>query len=212
MGNNTPTMEWMRKLNFTNDGENDTDTVTKLTTARHIARISQDASSCLYTQRFPGDDKDVSDSFSRDHHLSTTVLANLLSSSIPHHLPPNFKIAPLPSVINSWLCSLLVKMPINKARRVQPKMSLITSGAGGANSSTVSNSKMILTSSRSPNHGNIKSYSPHSPKLSTKPDSLMQLSLPWLKTHIDHVAQAFRHGQRLDPRLDNNGRLSILLS
>ena len=91
-------------------------------------------------------------------------------------------------------------------------MSLITAGAGGANSSTVSNSKTILTSSRSPNHGNIKSYSPHSPKLSTKPDSLMQLSLPWLKTHIDHVAQDFRHDQRPDPRLDNNGRLSILLS
>ena len=127
----------------------------------------------------------MSDSLSRDHHLSTTVLTNLLSSSIPHHLPPNFKIAPLLSIIDSWLCSLQVKMLVNKARRVQPKMISIAAGAGGANSSTVSNSKTITTSSRSPNHGSVKSYSMHSPNLSAKPASLLQISLPWLKAHSD---------------------------
>ena len=100
MGENTSAMRWMRKSNFKNDGENDTYTVEKLTAARHLAQILQDASSCLYTQWFPREDNDVSNSLSRDHHLSTTVLTNLLSSSIPHHLPPNFKIAPLTSVID----------------------------------------------------------------------------------------------------------------
>ena len=37
MGNNTSAMGCMRKSNFKNDGENDTDTVKKLTAARHLS-------------------------------------------------------------------------------------------------------------------------------------------------------------------------------
>ena len=33
-----------------------------------------------------------------------------------------------------------------------------------------------------------------------------------VRSTIDYVAQAFRHGQRPDPRLDGDGKLSILLS
>ena len=121
------------------------------------------------------------DSLSRYHHLSTSVLTNLLSSIISHQLPPDFNIAPLPSVIDLWLCSLLVKMPVNKARQVRPKMSTLAAGADGYNSSTALSSRMTPTSSPSPNHGNAKpSYQPY-PKPSVKPVSLHQLSLPWLK-------------------------------
>ena len=103
MGDSTSAMGWMRKSNFTHDDENDTDTIAKLAAARHLARIVQESISCLYTQWFRGEDNDVSEYLSRDHHLSTSVLTNLLSSSIPHQIPPDFKITPLPSVIDSWL-------------------------------------------------------------------------------------------------------------
>ena len=133
MGNNTSAMVWTRKSNFKSNGENDTGTVAKPTSACHLSQIYQEASSCIYTQWFPGEDNDVSDFLSRDHHLSTTVLTNLLSSSIHHQLPPNLKISPLLSVIDSWFGSLLVKMTVKKAQLVQTKMILIAAGAGEAN-------------------------------------------------------------------------------
>ena len=114
MGDSTSAMGWMRKSNFTNDDENDTDTISKLAAARHLARIVQESLSCLYTQWFCGEDNNVSEFLSREHHLSASFLTNLLSSSIPNQLPPDLNIAPLTSVIDSWLFSLLAKMPVNK--------------------------------------------------------------------------------------------------
>ena len=92
MGDSTSAMGWMQKSNFTNDDENDTDTIAKLATARHLARIVQESFSFLYTQWFHLEDNDVSDSLSRYHHLSTSVLTNLLSSSIPNQPPPQVSI------------------------------------------------------------------------------------------------------------------------
>ena len=181
MSNSTSAMRWMRKSNFTNDDKNDTNTIAKLAAARHLARIVQESLSCLFTQWFRSKDKDVLDSLLRYHHLSTSVLTNLFSSSIPNQLPPDFNIAPLLSVIDSWLCYLLAKMPVNKARQVRPKMSTLAAGADGSNSSTASSSRMTPTLSPSPNHGNAQSSYQPSPKPSVKPASLHQLSLPWLK-------------------------------
>ena len=171
----------MQQSNFTHDDENDTDTIAKLAAARHLAQIVQESFSCLYTQWFRGKDNDVSDSLSRDHHLSTSILTNPLSYSIPNQIPPDFKIDPLPLVIDSWLCSLLAKIPVNKARQVRPKMSTLAAGANGSNSVTASSSRMNHTLSPSPNHGNAQSSYQPSPKLSVNPASLHQLSLPWMK-------------------------------
>ena len=98
MGDNTSAMGWMRKSNFTNDAKNDTNTIAKLAADHHLAQITQESFSCLYTQWFRGKDNNVLDSLSRDHHLSASVLTNLLYSYIPNQLPPYLKIAPLPSV------------------------------------------------------------------------------------------------------------------
>ena len=101
MGDSTSAMGWMQKSNITNDDKKDTDTIAKLAAAHHLARIVQDSLSCLYNQLFCGEDNDVSDSLSRYHHSSASVLINLLSSSILNQHPPDFKIAPLPPVIDS---------------------------------------------------------------------------------------------------------------
>ena len=146
MGNSTSAMGWMRKSNFQQTDENDTDTTAKLTAARLLARVIQDSKSCLYAQWFPGKDNDVSDSLSRDQHLSIADHTHLLRSSIPNQLPPNFRISQVPQVINSWLCLLLGKLPVNKARQVKPKMSEIAAGADGSSSSPASNLRTTLSS------------------------------------------------------------------
>ena len=143
-------MGWIQKSNFTDYDKNDTNTIAKLAAARHLAQIVQESFSCLYTQWFRGEYNNVYDFLLRDRHLSTSVLTNLVSSFIPHQLPPYFNISPLPSVIDSWLCSLLAKMPINKAQQVRPKMSTLTAGTDDSNSLTASSSRMAPTLSPSP--------------------------------------------------------------
>ena len=145
-----------------------------------------------------------------------SVLTNLLSSSIPNQLLPYFKIAPLPSVIDSWLCYMLAKMLVNKARRVRPKMRTLAAGADGYNYLTASSSRMTHTFSPYPNHDNVQSFYQPSPKPSVKPASLHQLSLPCLKEQSDPplttYLRAFLRGQQPDPCLDDDEKLSILPS
>ena len=117
----------------------------------------------------------------RDHRLSTSVLTNLLSSYIPHQFPLDFKISPLPSVIDSWICSLLANMPVKKAQQVRPNISTLASVADCSNSSTALISRMTPTSLPSLNHGNAQSSYQTSPNPSVKPADLHQLSLPWMR-------------------------------
>ena len=87
--------------------------------------------------------------------------------------------------VDLWLCSLLAKMPVNKARQVRPKMSILAAGANAFNYLTASSSRITPTLSPSPNHGNVQSSYQPSPKPSVKPASLHQLSLPWIKEHSE---------------------------
>ena len=70
MGDSTTAAGWLRKSNFKEDDENDVETTVKLITARHLANLILHAKACLYSQWFVGDENDVSDSLSRDIHLS----------------------------------------------------------------------------------------------------------------------------------------------
>ena len=57
---------WLRKSNFS-DLE---DEVVQMTTAQHLAYTMLSYKSCLYSQWFPGDENQVSDSLSRDFQLN----------------------------------------------------------------------------------------------------------------------------------------------
>jgi hypothetical protein len=50
----------------------------------------------VYSQWFRGDWNDVSDSCSRDHHLSEQELTKLLLSTVPNQVPRDFVFVPLP--------------------------------------------------------------------------------------------------------------------
>ena len=121
MGDSTTAAGWLRKSNFKEDDENDVETTVKLVAARHLATLILQAKACLYSQWFAGDENDISDSLSRDIHLSTPILTNLLKFSFPSQIPTNFRFVQLPCKIVSWVSSLLERLPVNPQRHVKHK-------------------------------------------------------------------------------------------
>jgi hypothetical protein len=101
----TSTAGWLRKSNV-DDAE-----PLHLELARATATMTMGHESCLYSQWFAGNENDVADSLSRDHHLSDAALLALLLSSVPKQVPKDFRLCPiLPDVnskITTWLLSLL---------------------------------------------------------------------------------------------------------
>ena len=181
MGDNTSATGWLRRTNFQSSDEDDHDNIAKTMAARHLARLLQHASSMLYSQWFPGDQNDVSDSLSRDNHLSNSQLHSMLNSHVPSQLTPNFRIVELPLKIRSWVFSLLEKMPVKTQRQVKHKISAMAISSGGPNSCTRSASNTTTSSPNSQNPGQEHFSSQPSPKQCVRHGSPATLSIPWLK-------------------------------
>ena len=86
-----------------------------------------------YSQWAAGDDNVIADNLSRDHHLSTPRLTQLLLHSATHQMPPNFSILPTPSDIVSRLTSWTQIGRAPKDFTLTPKRSSIASFASGSN-------------------------------------------------------------------------------
>ena len=80
MGDSTTAMGWLHKSNSKEEDEDDAEITAKLLAARHLASLVLDAHVCLYSPWFCGDDNDVSDSLSRDFHISTKILTLFLKT------------------------------------------------------------------------------------------------------------------------------------
>jgi hypothetical protein len=94
---------WLKKSNFADKP----DEMVQLTTAHLLANLLIETKSCLYSQWFPGEFNIVSDSLSRDFHLPSKTLSNLLLSHVRNQVPFGLTILDLPNEIVSWLTSLL---------------------------------------------------------------------------------------------------------
>jgi hypothetical protein len=125
-GDSTSATEWLKKSNFQG-----TNHPLQLEAARHLAFLLLDARVILYSQWFAGKDNGTSDVLSRDTHLTATALTELLHSSIPEQVPPNFSICTLPPAIYSWLISLLWSQPLTKVSKKEPTRSTIWFGGDG---------------------------------------------------------------------------------
>ena len=178
MGDSTTAAGWLRKSDFKEKAEDDTETTCKLEAARHLARLIQQVKAMLHSQWFPGEDNVVSDCLSRDLHLSPSRLTQILTSAVPHQLPPNFRIVPLPSTITSWLSSLLARMPVRTERRVKHKTSELEHGVAGPSSYPKSASTTTTVSPDSPSHGSVPFSYPHSPNPCVKPATPGSLMSP----------------------------------
>ena len=89
MTDNTTTNGWLKKLNFPDDSEDETDAhlAYKMELAHAHSLRLLDNWVKEYSQWFAGKYNDVRDSLSRDLHLDNEQLTQLLTSSVPSQLP-----------------------------------------------------------------------------------------------------------------------------
>jgi len=134
---------WIRKSNFS-DAE-----PMHLTLARKFASLILDSDSCLYSQWFAGDKNDVTDSLSRDHHLSADALLNLLCSTVPDQIPANFALCLLPPELISKITTWMLSLPASMASPAKPTRSKLTTGAIGSSIKSSLNSNVTSSSTAS---------------------------------------------------------------
>ena len=101
------------------------------TVARYLATVLMDADSALYSQHIRGIHNFISDSLSRDHHLSIEKLTLAYRTLLPDQVPPNFVIMTLPPDIVSWIHSLgrsLTKPQVLPRHPTRSKLGALTDG------------------------------------------------------------------------------------
>jgi hypothetical protein len=98
---------WLRKSNFSEAQDEEI----QLCTARRLATLLINSNSCIYSQWFSGDVNNISDSLSRDFHLSDNFLVAKLSSTFPDQVLFCLDLHPLPIEISSWVTSVLLLAP-----------------------------------------------------------------------------------------------------
>jgi hypothetical protein len=181
MGDSTAAMGWLRHPNFREKNEKDIEWIIKQKIARQVAKLVLKSETVLYRQWFRGEDNVIADSLSRDcFFLSPVAHERFLSLSVPHQLPQDFRIQPVPEEISSFVCSMLVQLPVQKQRCLPPKPSNLARSETGKLSLIVSNwrNQSFWTNSHSSNA--ISSLQPL-PKPLEKPPSLQDLELIWLR-------------------------------
>ena len=102
----TSTVGWLRKSNH--DPE---EAPIHNEVARFLARHMMKMNACNYSQHLPGKENVVTDSFSRDFHLSNDQLIAMLTSLHPSLSPSQIKLVDPPPEITSWIASLARQWP-----------------------------------------------------------------------------------------------------
>ena len=180
-GTDSTTAEgWLRKSNFVSHGEKDDDVAVKLATARKLADMLIETNTMLHSQWFQGKRNPEADSLSRDTDLSDADLTKLLLSSPECQLPSNFRIAPLPNEIASWIVSHARTLPVRKQLQRPLPRSTLSRGAAGL--SSCSSSGPGTTSSSTRHHPETEqSFSAPLPTPSDRPAFRGQSFRDWLR-------------------------------
>jgi hypothetical protein len=188
MSDSTTSVGWLKKSNFDTDpGENEDGTPIdpveaqiRMELCRKHALLCLDNEIQDFSQWFRGKDNNVTDSLSRDHHLTDEQLTYLLRLKFPEQVPEHFEIVPLPSEIVSWLTSLLLRLPVKKQLQERHTTTRIELSEDGTSILNQLGSKKILTSIPSPDT-NETSLLVRSPWLYVRGDLWDQLMVPWLQ-------------------------------
>ena len=127
---------WLRKSNFSESKNENKELISaKLKLSRsHALRLLENGC-CDYSQWFPGEENELSDSLSRDFHLTNSDLTKLYFSKIPEQTPKDLEILPLPKEIESFLYSTLHRLPERTQQQERHKRSNLALGRGGHPSS-----------------------------------------------------------------------------
>ena len=178
MGDNSASMGWLRRTNFRENEESDTEWSAKQQVARKLASLVLDSNSCLYRQWFKGTDNLVADSLSRDTlFLLPNSHHSMLKLYATEQIPENFKIVQLPNKISSFVTSILQLLPVKQQRLIVPKPSdLLLSRIGNH---SLSASELGLRSSTIFQDFRSKSSCQLLHKPLEKPLSLQQITSIW---------------------------------
>ena len=180
MGDNTPSMGWLRRTNFRENDESNTEWIAKQKVARQLARLILNSMSCLYRQWFKAVDNVVADSLSRDAlFLSQDTHKSFLEQFAPNQVPKNFRIVQVQDKIYSFVTSVLQLLPVKQQRLIVPKPSdLLLSNAGDHSLSKLESIQPFLTHSQGSKN---KSLCQHLHKPCEKPLSLQEIEKIWWK-------------------------------
>ena len=74
----------------------------------------------------------ITDSLSRDFHLSNAKLTDMLRRHVPQQMSQTFRIYKLPKKITSWLLALLQSLPKPTATCPQLQASTVSAGTAGS--------------------------------------------------------------------------------
>ncbi len=138
MTDSTTAEGWMQKSNFDEFSEDPIQASARADAACHHARLFMDKDIKGYSQWFAGKLNNVADALSWDWHLSADELTFLLHHHFPQQTPTHFAISPLPKEINSWLISLLQRLPVNKGLREEHTTTNLDLGDAGKNTASPS--------------------------------------------------------------------------
>ncbi len=133
MTDSTIAKGWMRKTNFTEQGDNNIQVKARVNTAWHHAGLFIDGNIKGYSQWFPGKANNVADALSQVWHRCEDELTKILCSHFPKQMPAHFEILPLPSMISSWLIFALQRLPANMLLREQHTTTGLELGGDGSN-------------------------------------------------------------------------------
>ena len=203
MGDNTASMGWMRRSNFRENDEHDTEWLAKQRVARKLANIVLDSEAALYRQWFKGADNDVADSLSRDaYFLSNRSHELFLRKTAPSQVPKHFNIRPVPKEICLFITSTLQLLPVQQHRFKARKPSELAHSNTGLLSSLASELSKY-TSTVLPSTSKILSCLPL-PKPCEGQLSLQQIEMNWWRerstppSHLWHRPSGQSTGQTRD--------------
>ena len=135
MSDSTSTVGWLKKSNH-----DPHEAPIHAEVARFQARTIMKINACTYSQHLPGKMNVVTDSLSRDFHLSNEQLISMLTSLHPSLSPTQIKIIDLPDDLTSWISSLAQRWPGERELPKERITSEIAAGIIGWDSSTESSS------------------------------------------------------------------------
>ena len=187
LGDNTTSVGWAYKSNFSElylEGDDIEEAAVRREVCRHHASLCLEHEIKEYSQWFPGRHNNVADSLSRDDDRTDAELTRILTESLPSQTPPRFSIRPLPSVIISWLTSLLRRLPSKPQLSERHTRTKIGHGRGGSCTASQSESNRISSSSDSQDLNASHSWDV-SPWLCVRGDSRDRVMTPWLRAQSE---------------------------
>lgn len=180
MTDSTTSAGWLKKTNFLEEGSDPIEETVRLEIARKHASHFTHHNIKEYSQWFPGKKNNIADSLSRDFDLDDAELSKYLHLHYPSQLPPHFQVVRIPSEIESWLTSLLLRLPVKEQLRELHMTTRQEPIDDGKSTSSPSVSGTTPSSTISQDVNGTSSSAP-SPQQFEKEDFQAILSKPWLQ-------------------------------